>query len=314
MRKSFYPVILFVGLLGALLGACPAWSLEFDVSPAFVDRRSTFLRFVFCYDVRTLALLNCRMSYKILGLESPAQVPCEPLVGTCIEETLVNTGGHNHDDSHPLIDNRQDAGVQLLKNGVVFTGTLEREITFQTDDDAIVVLHNVPQVSGRIAIQTSTLQFPPRYQCASRGVCDFRDTVNVQVDGLVELTATDTDTFVLTGETARHPSNHFGSANANDKLKKAAAIYLEKAKKKLSINDMSLPKGGMLDLCGTYNPATICSEAPKGGHDTHRTGTDADIDQLGVPCLNDKDFRRAVIEAGARFKCESGGRKHVDLD
>ncbi|MGH2359252.1 MAG: hypothetical protein ACRDGM_01750, partial [bacterium] len=290
MRKALYPAVLFVGLLGALLGVNLAWSLEFDVAPASPDSRSMFLRFVFCYDVRTWAELNCRMSYKILGLEPPAQIPCDPQVKTCIEETLVNTGGHNHNESHPLIDSRQDAGVQLLKNGIVFTGTLEREITFQTDNDVIVVLHNVPQVSGRIGIQTSTLQFPPRYQCAFPGACDFRDTVNVEVSDLVPLPAEGPfHKTVRTPESVMpHPGGTFGTSRtvrllgvlANNYCKalvdiEADVTSCQNARSRLSINDLSLPKGGMFDL----NRQWFVNKQKGNGHLEHRTGTDADINR-----------------------------------
>ncbi len=50
----------------------------------------------------------------------------------------------------------------------------------------------------------------------------------------------------------------------------------------LGINDMSLPQGGLFDICGTWNPFDICppitGTKPPGGHQLHRTGTSVDID------------------------------------
>jgi hypothetical protein len=62
------------------------------------------------------------------------------------------------------------------------------------------------------------------------------------------------------------------------------------------------------------------------GHNTHRIGTDADIDQDGIKCKDDKTKLEEAINfankygyvAGgqpkAKLKCESGGRKHIDFD
>lgn len=183
------------------------------------------------------------------------------------------------------------------------------------------VTHELAEVSGHIQAETliDVPAFPPGWRCVSPCWTPtqhrFVTTLRLGVPGLQELKKENpADPFDLTGQTASHPSNHLGAAAANGTLKRIAETYKAAARKNLSINDMSLPTGGMFDLCNTYNPQNTCAAAPKGGHGEHRTGTDADIDQLGVPCDKDKHFKEAVTKAGAKFKCESGGRKHVDLD
>lgn len=301
-----------------------AWGNEFVVPPASQDSRSTFLNFVSCYDIRTWAKLDCGVTYKILGLEPPAQVPCDPAVETCVT-ALANTGGHNHNGSHPLIDNRQDAGVQLLKDGIVFAGTLDREISFQTDNNVVVVLHNVPQVAGRIAIETFVVQFPPGYVCA--GVCDFRDTVNVQVphpNDFPELETGGSHHVVVRDGTGSHPQGTNGTEDTIRKLRQVAQAYFDSTGRKLSINDLSLPKGGMFDL----NAGWFVNNVRGNGHIDHRTGIDADINRedgggVFTNCEDDQKLHKAVEKVNEtlssngkiRFECkESGGRKHVDFD
>ncbi len=106
--------------------------------------------------------------------------------------------------------------------------------------------------------------------------------------------------------------------------------YFEATKgRSLGINDMTLPKGGIFDVCGTWNPKDSCTNPNTGrtmtGHNTHRTGTDADIDRDRINCKDDWKLRRAIeivskygyVAGGqpkATLKCESGGRKHIDFD
>ncbi len=48
----------------------------------------------------------------------------------------------------------------------------------------------------------------------------------------------------------------------------------------IGINDVSLPLGGLFDICATWDPAGTCTNAQNGGHQLHRTGTSVDIDRL----------------------------------
>ncbi len=45
----------------------------------------------------------------------------------------------------------------------------------------------------------------------------------------------------------------------------------------IPVNDVSLPFGGMFDICGTWNVNDRCALTRKGGHRTHRTGRTVDL-------------------------------------
>ncbi len=125
--------------------------------------------------------------------------------------------------------------------------------------------------------------------------------VSLEVDGLEELpTPTATDPYVI----GRGPDSKlvhsdsvsfWGTPATNFYLRKIATlyqklvtnqdttIYPELLTKKLSINDISLPRGGLFDIDGDWDEI--------GGHSTHRNGKDADIN-------------RPVLKAGGRLACK----------
>lgn len=48
----------------------------------------------------------------------------------------------------------------------------------------------------------------------------------------------------------------------------------------IRLNDMSLPFGGLFDICGSWNPNQTCpplTPANVGGHFSHRTGRSVDV-------------------------------------
>jgi len=130
----------------------------------------------------------------------------------------------------------------------------------------------------------------------------------------------------LPGETL--PEGHWGTEDTIEKLKEIAEVYYDLTDRILSINDISLPRGGLFDYEETWNPP----------HAEHRTGTDADINRGQGPnnediidCYHDKDLRRAVEKVAAGqtrpyLQCEnlkrkrvppndkSGKFKHIDFD
>ena len=101
-------------------------------------------------------------------------------------------------------------------------------------------------------------------------------------------------------------------------LKLIAAEYLKRSGKFLSINDISLPMGGVYDDNQDWqNP-----------HKEHRFGRDVDINQAGTPCKADLHLRAAVNKYLVKLSqksngdprdfpsallCEPGGRKHIDI-
>ena len=115
------------------------------------------------------------------------------------------------------------------------------------------------------------------------GFTEAKATVRVAVPGLSNLADVQTNFFRLTGPTGTHPDNHWGTDSTVTNIQLVALDVFDTLQATLGINDMSLPQGGMFDICGTWNPADGCSLAPK-GHVRHRTGTSVDIDKAA--CLD----------------------------
>ncbi|MEW6324047.1 MAG: hypothetical protein AB1515_01525 [Nitrospirota bacterium] len=87
-----------------------------------------------------------------------------------------------------------------------------------------------------------------------------------------------TGAWRLTGQTNEHDGNHYGVQQTINAVARMAEDYFEATGVGIGINDMSLEWGGMFDICGTFNIADTCANAPKGGHKWHRTGKSVDID------------------------------------
>jgi hypothetical protein len=104
--------------------------------------------------------------------------------------------------------------------------------------------------------------------------------VKVEVAGLVDLAAIRTNFFRLTGQTSTHPDNHWGTPETITNVQLIALDYFTLFEATLGINDISLRQGGMFDICATWNPAGTCSNAPGGGHVSHRVGKGVDIDRI----------------------------------
>lgn len=86
----------------------------------------------------------------------------------------------------------------------------------------------------------------------------------------------------------------------------------------MSVNDISLPTGGLFDFNSTW----------KAPHQTHRTGKDVDINQINdIPCNLDVSLTQVIknlstIHPGLELTCENksgrpdpnGPFKHIDFD
>lgn len=304
MRKALYFAILFVG---SMIGVTPALSQEevFTPPPAFPGRTSTFFNFISCYDVRTSLDLNCGFIHQILGLKEPVMQICTE---QAVSQGQCTNGGHQHGFAdHPL--------GTLEFNSVFFPMTVQGS----TNNTVVVVFHNLPEVTGQTQTRT-TITPPPRYFCIAD--CNPTITLDVSVGGLEILPhriAPDNDDYITVREDrANHPEGQWGTRVTLDALQKIARLYRIFSGTQLSVNDISLPKGGVFDFKATYAPP----------HDEHRVGTDVDINQLGFPlCPQDQDLRQAVerIAGGASrpsLQCENtsgkpdrnGPFKHINFD
>lgn len=120
----------------------------------------------------------------------------------------------------------------------------------------------------------------------------------------------------------------YGLPVANSALTQMASLFKEVVGAPLSINDMSLPKGGKFDVDGSWS----------GDHREHRIGLSADInrriqaDGQKMPCLKNTALRDAVdsvipatgprvlVNPNAkgrtlsRLYCEPTTYQHIDFD
>ena len=105
-----------------------------------------------------------------------------------------------------------------------------------------------------------------------------RDTkqLMVKVVGLARFTST---AAVPTGITPAHLSTQWATVELNRRLLAIADAYWQTTLKVLYINDMSLPWGGVFDICLTGIEAASCSVASpwKAPHHYHRWGRSVDI-------------------------------------
>ncbi len=276
--------------------------------PSFPNNVRTVTRTFACYNAFDGSPLNCDFSLKITGLKSPAN-------------DIANNGGHVHDTNRPLILNRGKLEYSADQDSARLS---VRGTTLATTPLVYAeVMHKLPEVSGKIETD-ATVTSPHGWVCVSSCYTktSWRDTItyDVGIKGLVELPgslntenpATAVGDYIkVRGDANVHPKGSFGTPFALAALKNIAKKYKKLKGRALSINDMSLPKGGLFDVHDNWSTP----------HKTHRRGKDGDINQDGIACLSDKKLRRAIDAAikpptkgQTRRYCESGGRKHIDLE
>lgn len=296
MRRSYLSTLLAAVLIFAVDGSLRPVQAEPLVEPATFPGKNAMVSIFSCYDVRTGQLLNCSVNYVVEGLAPGPE----------------SDGGHEHDfATHPVLDTRPGSGLQVWVGGALVSSTVDRTSTFQTQNNKVLLFHSVPEVAGRIQIQ-ATVTPPPRYSCVS--TCTPGYAFGVKVPALTALAASD-DIASVRGDADRHPEGQWGTPEALDALREIAKEYRDRTGQRLSVNDLSLPWGGLFDFKNVYLPP----------HKTHREGTDADINQLGVPCFRDDNLSRAVKAVANRgfpvkLDCESdegrdptGPLKHINL-
>ncbi len=205
----------------------------------------------------------------------------------------------------------------------------------QTNYSYVNVMHEMPEVSGKTET-IYNLHVPPGWHTVSPEPCDtsftywcFNTTVDVGVvtdlypladpqtyPGLPYIRVRNNPT------TDPHPNSvaFYGTINTLFFLNNIAISYQKKGYM-LSVNDMSLPRGGLFDVHAKYLTP----------HSYHRTGQSVDINQdINGDCLENDELRAVVdkempIQAGSkfanpkryfpsRFLCETGNHNNIHLD
>ncbi len=260
-----------------------------------------------CTDVRTGVYVSCGYNYNIEGLKQP-------------EDASVNNGGHTHDaPPHPL------GKVKIVSPT---TGTPGTNASGFTNNSFVVLNYDIPDVSG--IIETSLdMTVPPGWHTVYPESCDgngaswcFITTIDVGVKNLAPLP--DNPFFYIKVRNA--DTNHtdavayYGTDGALKNLGAIAVWYklVSFGFSTLSVNDMSLIKGGLFDIYGTYAPP----------HSSHRRGKSADINKSpGVDCRNNKllllstlivmrnpNFKNRELPSFGHYLCETGNRNNIHID
>lgn len=188
----------------------------------------------------------------------------------------------------------------------------------------------MPEVSGNLTVE-ATLVLPPYWYCVSScytfNSWRFDDTYDIGIRNLATLPNPSTgDAYIkVRTQDPNHPGSvaFTGTAFARQMLPLIAQNYYVLSGRQLSVNDMSLVKGGLFDI-------DVPNRAWRDPHSSHRQGQDADINQGGIGCDQDRDLRTAVDQLLSKVKtpsrnlrsallCESCAdgslcRKHIDLE
>ncbi len=314
-------MVFFFGTSPVLAIQCGI-TVSYDISiwPSYLSPGTENLvkvkNYLGCVNLWTGRLEDCRYTFEVKGLRSP-------------RDLSDNNGGHNHDfDTHPLIEPPQpplgDGKLGVVGGDFQYVNNLL--VSGQTKNQEVEITHQMPQVAG--VIETEIFIYAPYghylIPCYSYEKRSYRAVgiIDVGILGFTRLDDSGDYHVVLRGGTDTHPDGTYGTSATTEELLMIAKKYFEKTNgRKLSINDMSLPKGGLFDYKTTWAPP----------HNTHRTGTDADINRAGVDCYYDKKLREAVEDVSdgqlrPYLQCEdaqhrpvppddpTGIYKHIDFD
>lgn len=223
---------------------------------------------------------------------------------------LRDDDGHAHTPPHPMED---PAKVVLQYDGPDLDPSPLR-IESSTEKKVVRIRYPLTEAAGVVRF-VGIIDSPPGYVCAS--FC-FTDTawksiwdVGVGVGGLSALPASGPHHMTVRGGTDTHPQGTHGTGSTIATLQKIARTYFERTGRKLSINDLSLPRGGLFDINNNWNPP----------HRTHRFGNDADINRIdgGGIIVDCEDELGPIVKDVARgrmlpkLRCESGDRRHIDF-
>lgn len=230
--------------------------------------------------------VNCRFRQELTGIRSP-------------ETDTENNGGHSHFDNRPLtyrggalkVTNSTD--LDSTPYGVMgFTKTTS---SFDPNWGWAYVEYEVPQASGIVMgeseLKITTNDWVCASNCYTRDSWRFADTYDIGVPNLIELPGP----FPGVPGINYTKSRKSDSKHTNDVAFHAtgptiyllilvAEEYKELSGRILSVNDMSLPRGGVFDIKGGWGAS----------HYTHNAGKDADINRDGIQCEDNDEMDDAV--------------------
>ncbi len=276
----------------------------FPKSPSLPKKPEIYDSPFSCYVFRTSQRLDCPLTYSAVGVVPP-------------ESLTENNGGHAH-AGHPLLDT---ASTDPLRRTLQFSGTDKDPsplvVQGSTQYTEVRVIHPLPQVSGKIVTEARVFA-PPGWYCVERcfthNSWKYKNTFDIGIQGLTKLPASSAFHIVVRGGTTEHPEGTWGTLDTVGRAVYLAYEYFKVTGRRLSINDLSLPKGGLFDINNNWDRP----------HGSHRTGTDMDLNKadaggIAVNCEDDSLLDEAIDTAHSVLPpivllCESQGRKHVHFD
>jgi len=263
-----------------------------------------------CADANSGALDSCSYVFKIKELKQP-------------NSDVANNGGHSHDySSHPL---------GMLKVILPNPGLQSDYLAGSTGSGYVYFSHEIPKVSGKIETELD-LTVPPGWYTVYPESCDasrtswcFNTTVDVGVNDLTPLSDASSLYVKVRSADAAHTDAvaFYGTGSALGNLSSIADWYNWIFGRTLSVNDMSLIRGGLFDVHSDYSTP----------HSWHRTGESVDINKSeNGDCTKNKalllsvyivmgrnggpTFANRSLPSFGHFLCETNGnlnKIHIDL-
>ncbi len=243
--------------------------------------------------------VNCRFRQELTGIRSP-------------ETDTENNGGHSHFDNRPLtyrggalkVTNSTD--LDSTPYGVMgFTKTTS---SFDPNWGWAYVEYEVPQASGIVMgeseLKLTTNDWVCASNCYTRDSWRFADTYDIGLRPLWELPDPNpADNYVKVRNSDDAHTNEVaynGTLSTVLLLQVLGDAYKKHSGRKISVNDMSLPRGGVFDISKNWNA----------DHYTHHIGKDVDLNRDGIACDKNSELKQTIGEIAAVFEmklvCESG--------
>lgn len=199
------------------------------------------------------------------GLSDPVEVAFEvqpPAPGT------GDSGGHLHGPPERRTGSFEQARPYPESGAPITTTTCTIDAFDSQGMGSCSVTFHASEISGIETIVARAADLP-----------DAQASVAIQVPGLRDFRAFPSGTWRFTGAlTERHTDNHWATAYTIAQAALMATDYYVMRSAVMQVNDMSLPLGGMFDICGTWNRRDTCvPNALRGGHASHRQGTGVDV-------------------------------------
>jgi hypothetical protein len=261
-----------------------------------------------CTDASTGNFVSCGYDFSITGLKQPDTDP-------------ANNGVHTHAGAHP---------VGTLKEIWPVPGNPVTSLNGYTQNTQVVISHQIPDVSGKIETVLN-LRVPPGWHTVYPESCNGDGTswcFNTTVDVGLNLTPLPDAPGLYTKARKQNATAlahtdavaFYGTDSALRNLTSIADWYNWLTLRTLSINDMSLIKGGLFDVYANYSPP----------HHDHRTGESADINKDNGDCTKNKALLLAVLIAMppepytfyanrklpsfGHFLCETSNSNNIHID